>query len=78
MSEKRQNPQVIKLFSCATQLIMKFQLLIESKILKNNLKHSAVLFIVLINVKMPTIVGNLTFMSVINLILNLVEHKKVL
>ena len=36
-------PEVIKLFSCSTQLSMKFFLLI--------------------NVKMPTIVGILTFMS---------------
>ena len=38
-----QVPEVIKLFSCSTQLSMKFFLLI--------------------NVKMPTIVGILTFMS---------------
>ena len=39
-------PEVIKLFSCSTQLRLKF--------------------ILLINVKMPTIVGILTFMSRIN------------
>ena len=39
-------PEVIKLFSCSTQLIMKF--------------------ILLKNVKMPTIVGILTFISMIN------------
>ena len=39
-------PEVIKLFSCSTQLSTKF--------------------ILLINVKMPTIVGILTFMSMIN------------
>ena len=39
-------PEVIKLFSCSTQLCMKFFLLI--------------------NVKMPTIVGILTFISMIN------------
>ena len=39
-------PEVIKLFSCSTQLRLKF--------------------ILLINVKMPTIVGILTFMSMIN------------
>ena len=39
-------PEVIKLFSCSTQLSMKF--------------------ILLINVKMPTIVGILTFISMIN------------
>ena len=37
------SPEVIKLFSCSTQLSLKF--------------------ILLINVKMPTIVGILTFMS---------------
>ena len=40
---KYSGPEVIKLFSCLTQLSMKFYLLI--------------------NVKMPTIVGILTFMS---------------
>ena len=39
-------PEVIKLFSCSAQLILKF--------------------ILLINVKMPTIVGILTFISRIN------------
>ena len=39
-------PEVMKLFSCSTQLCLKF--------------------ILLINVKMPTIVGILTFMSRIN------------
>ena len=38
--------EVIKLFSCSTQLSAKF--------------------IVLINVKMPTVVGILTFISIIN------------
>ena len=41
--EAKSGPEVIKLFSCSTQLSMKFFLLI--------------------NVKMPTIVGILTFMS---------------
>ena len=49
-------PEVIKLFSCTTQLSMKFLLLI--------------------NVKMPTIVGILTFMSGKNSILDLSEPKK--
>ena len=39
-------PEVVKLFSCSTQLSMKF--------------------ILLINVKMPTIVGILTFISMMN------------
>ena len=49
-------PEVIKLFSCSTQLRMKFFLLI--------------------NVKMPTIVGILTFMTRKNSILGLSESKK--
>ena len=43
---RRQGPKVIKLFSCSTQVRLKF--------------------ILLINVKMPTIVGILTFISRIN------------
>ena len=49
-------PEVIKLFSCSTQLIMKFFLLI--------------------NVKMPTTVGILTFMIGKNSILGLTEPYK--
>ena len=49
-------PEVIKLFSCSTQLSMKFFLLIT--------------------VKMPTIVGILTFMSGKNSILCLSGPKK--
>ena len=49
---------------------MKFQLLIKAKILKNKTffdsKLSDVVFILLINVKMPTIVGIFTFMSMID------------
>ena len=52
----RSCPEVIKLFSCSTQLSMKFFLLI--------------------NVKMPTTVGILTFMSGKNSILGLSEPKK--
>ena len=48
--------EVIKLFSCSTELSMKFFLLI--------------------NVKMPTIVGILTFMSRKNSILSLSEPEK--
>ena len=40
------------------------------------LSLSAVVFIMLINVKMPTIVGILTFMSRINFMLGWVEHRK--
>ena len=35
-----------------------------------------IVFILLINVKMPTIVGILTFMSRINFVLSWVEHEK--
>ena len=55
-SSQDQAPEVIKLFSCSTQLSMKFFLLL--------------------NVKMPTIVGILTFMSGKNSILGLSEPKK--
>ena len=54
-------PGVIKLFSCLTQLSMKFFLLINVKMQQ----------FLLINVKMPTIVGILTFMSGKNSILDL-------
>ena len=40
------------------------------------LSLSDVVFIMLINAKMPTIVGILTFMSRINSVLGLVEHEK--
>ena len=36
----------------------------------------AFVFIMLINVKMPTIVGILTFMSMKNFVLSCVEHEK--
>ena len=64
--------QVIKLLPCSTQLSMKFQLLIKGKMVNNKdffaFKLSDVVFIPLINVKIPTIVGILTFMSRINFI----------
>ena len=40
------------------------------------LSLSDVVFIMLINVKMPTIVGILTFMSRINFVLSCVEYEK--
>ena len=40
------------------------------------LSLSAVVFIMLINVKMPTIFGILTFMSRIDFVLSRVEHEK--
>ena len=65
--------EVIKLFSCLTQLSTKFQLLIKTKIPTNeevSLSYSDVIFIMLINVKMPTTVGISTFMSRINFLLS--------
>ena len=60
-------PEVIKLLSCSSQLRTKFQLLIKTKIPKImkflGLSLSDVVLIMLINVKMPTIVGILTCMS---------------
>ena len=45
---------------------MKFQLLLKTEVLKILvLELSDVVFILLLNVKMPTIVGILTFMSMI-------------
>ena len=53
---------------------MKFQLLINTKILTNEkiivLSLSDDVIIMLINVKMPTIVGILTFMSRVNFVLS--------
>ena len=67
----------------STQVSMKFQRLIKTKMLKNiklflALKLSDVVVILKINVKMPTIVGILTFMSRIKFMLSWVEHEKVL
>ena len=42
------------------------------------LKLSDVVSILLINVKMPTVVAILTFISMINCMLSSVEHEKVL
>ena len=65
--------EVIKLFSCSTQLSTKFQLLIKIKYRQMKkflaLSLSDSVFIMLINVKMPTVVGILTFMSRINFVL---------
>ena len=54
---------------------MKFHLLIRTKCCKNlvtfpALDFSFIVFIMLINVKMPTIVGILTFISMIYFVLN--------
>ena len=67
-------PKIIKLFSCSTQLSMKLKLLRKTKLKANKNFHalslSDVIFILLINVKMPTFVGILTFFSRINFVLS--------
>ena len=62
--------EVIKFFSCSTQLSTKFQLLIKYWQMKKclALSLSDAVFIMLINVKIPTIVGILTFMGRMNFI----------
>ena len=59
-------PEVIKLFSCSTHLSKKLELLLKTKISTNE----DGVFIMLINVKMPTNVGILTIMSRINFVLS--------
>ena len=57
---------------------MTFQMLIKTELLKISLfcfKHSDVVFILLINVKMSTIVCILAFMGRINSMLNRVEDE---
>ena len=67
-------PKVTKFLSCSTQLSTKFQLLIKAKIRTNKkilaLSLSDVVFTMLINVKMPTIVDIFTFMSRMNFALS--------
>ena len=67
---KKPGSKNIKLFSCLTQLSMKFQLLRASMMIFTCLKHLDVVFILLLKVKMPTIVGILPFMSKINFMLS--------
>ena len=74
-------PQDCKLFPCSTQPSNELQLHLTTKYKKKSffyyyLKLSDVVYILLINVKMPPSVGILTFMSRINSILSWVEHKK--
>ena len=68
------DPKVIKRFSCSTQLSTKFQLLIKLKYRQMKKFLASILldivFIMLVNVKMLTIVGILTFMSMINFMLS--------
>ena len=73
VNQVRSGFEVKKLFSCSSQLSTKFQLLIKTKI-PTKKKFLALslsdVIIMLINVKMPTIVGILTFMSRINFVLS--------
>ena len=69
ITRMKPSPEVIKLFSCSTQLSTKFQPLIKTKMPTKKflaLYLSDVVIIMLINDKMPTIVGILTFKSRIN------------
>ena len=70
----RSCPKVINLFSCSTQLRTNFQMLVKLKYQQMKkflaLSLSDIVFIMLINVKMPTIVGILTFMNRINFVLS--------
>ena len=72
-------PKVIKLFSCSTQLSMKFKFLINTEMAQINpffWSRPSEPFILLIYVKMPTVVGILTFIRRINFSLSSAEHKK--
>ena len=64
---KGPDPGVVNLFSFSTQLSMRFQLLITKKILKNNgmfcFQTLRYVFIMLINIKLPTVIDILTFMA---------------
>ena len=66
-------PEVIKLFFVLNSNEHEIQMLMKSKILKKKIflafRRSDVVFIMLLNVEMPTIVGILTFMSMINFVL---------
>ena len=66
--------EVIKYFSCSNPLSMILQMLIKIKMLNKKrdfaFKLSDVVFIMLINVKMPTVVSILKFMRMINFMLS--------
>ena len=64
---QHQSPRLENLFSCSTQLSMKFYMLISIHISRKSALFQAHIsldcyFFLLINVKMPTTVGILTFM----------------
>ena len=66
----------MKLCSCPTQLSIKLQLLINAQMSFLALRLLEVVFIMLINIKMPTIDGILTFVSMIDLMFKRVEDEK--
>ena len=72
--EESAGPEIIKLFSCSTQLSTKFQQPTKTNILKKKnffaFKLSYIVFIMLINAKMPTNVGILTFINMNNFVLS--------
>ena len=75
---KLARPRGYKTFSCSTQLSMKFEWLIKKTTMLNPaFKLSNVVFTMLVNIKMPTIIGILTFMSRIHFKLSQVEHEKI-
>ena len=77
--EENQAPRLKSFFSCSTQLSTKFQLFVSTKIQRKIFlapSLSDVIFIMLINVKIPTVVGLSTFLSRINFVLSWVEHWK--
>ena len=73
-------PEIIKLFSWSTQQSMKFQMLISIKIPRNSAFSGSgkprMLLFLLRNVKMPTNIGILTFMSGKNFMVTWAEHEK--
>ena len=72
MSAIAPGPEIIKLFSCLTQLSTKFQLLIKIPTNKEISCFKPLKYCIYPadNVKMPTIVGIITFMSRINSVLS--------
>ena len=74
--EKSPGPEVIKLFSCSTQLSIKFVLLINLILLTIansfllNIADTHMKISLLINMKMPTIVGIFIFISRENFMLS--------
>ena len=59
-------PEVIELFSCSTQLNFSKKLKYRQMKKFLALGLSDVVFIMLVNIEMPTIIGISTFMSIIN------------